>query len=1706
MAKKELKKKNIRLRKRIRKTLGAACLITALLVAAIPVPEVKADTTDVKLTWDNTIWNNGGTANKSAIPVVPADCDTIYTTRDGTFQFAFVPSSATSTEMIAVILGYTAGTLSEDSQGRNVLEIPDTVEAFTKFSENEGSRTGYVAVSYSHKPLYYMSAKAVYKQVLKVNDSGEPILDTEGNQIWETALDEHGNPIILEEAKYLPCYNTDYNSWCNLDLGSFYYLDKNGKYQLTTDDSEKWIKNITVAYIGNQSLQRNDAVAGVDGAVQEWKIVEADGKINTNPDEGVFAGESNIESLIVGNSLMGIGNYAFYNCTNLESIKLGNGLTEIGKYAFANCVNMKEIDMDLSSRLTYISDYTFQNCRAMTTFVLPSSVRAIYDGAFAGCTDLGNKAKDGYLDLSGATEDKNVNLQEMGYHIFSGCTSLEELTLPDSIENSKNTINLNNFAGCSKLKHITVDSPYTVIEDSNSASYKGTGVYTSANFLTDVDATFYFEGVGSAAVHTFTQEHAIAFKYADKDCYEIIVVEDAVGGGTAKLTYQVNSHNELLFFNMSDKVEEVTIPASIGPYGISAINSGSFSGNCFLKKITIPATVSVINDGAFKGCHNLEHVIFANADGITYIGKDAFATQVVTLHSSSCPNPDFLDSTSNNFVVTPSLTFTGTVGSDVVPYAYAMNAANTINAGAQTRTYITYYSGWPTNLEIQYVVDEETGKGAATLVDYPTYSELSSGKYSKTNYPYITDAFELAAKNALAEYVKPLTDPTRKLTADQQQIIDAALKVTIPSGVNAIADGLFSGVKGVKNADGTYTVQTVSGQSADTAIQEITLTDVTEIEPYTFSGCKSLATINITGGADKIDDYAFAYAYTVPDKESGSESALVNFNMTGGGGTISDYAFCNNALLTNVTISPSVNEIGIRPFKDCPMLSGVNFNGSSYFTTDAAIIYGLENGAKASIVQCLESRGALNTNGSVSAKELSGVSSIAPEAFMDCESIGSVDLSSTNVKNIPQSAFENTKSLYQATIPTSCTSISKEAFWDSNIRYITIPSSVTFIDPYAFTTNKNTSANLTPYGYNTIEFYCEEGSAAVTYANEYDSITITDKPLSTTFKVIFWGMDGSIIEEQEVLIGTDAVAPEAPEVEGYRFTGWSPSDFTKVSRNMDITAQYEKKDSDEYKYTVRFFDWDGTEIADPQRVEKGGNAISPIEPTREGYRFTGWYPALTNITKDTDAVAQYEWIDSEEKKYTVRFFDYDGVTEVAQSQKVSPGGDAIEPIPPTREGYKFTGWWPAITKVTQNIDTMAQYEKIDSADLKYTVRFIDWDDTVLYTQSVAEGQDAITPLSPTREGYTFTGWRPGITGITKDTDVYAQYEKTGSSVTTPTPTPGNNGGGSGSGGGTGTTTPAPTATPTPGPGSTTTPAHQGTATPTPAPTAPTLYTLTVRDGSGSGSYAAGATVIIVADEAPSGKEFSKWTTDNTSIAFASTTVGATTLTMPAANATVQANFTAKSTSGSGSGSGNSGSNGSGSNNTTGSTVVIDKNGLSNTGVVSVTIKGSSDNFVLKVTDSSSASEAIVEALLDEYGSLDDIKYFPMDISLYDSTGKNKITDTSGLSISITLPLPDSMIKYAGNNKVAGVVNDKLDKLTPKFTTIDGVSCITFTAEHFSPYVIYVDTSRLESVGVVDDTPKTGDIHPKWFAVIGLTCVAVVLFAKKDKTGKQVVHA
>lgn len=136
--------KSRRLRRRVRKTLGALFLASAIAVAAIPVDNLQAETPanykmSVTLTQD-----------ESKIPFV-ADTEPIYA--DGDYTFAYVPpkGSTAQSDKVAVILRYNGGSLGTEG----VLTIPETVDVYGKYTASAGTAGGYVALNKDLKFLFW---------------------------------------------------------------------------------------------------------------------------------------------------------------------------------------------------------------------------------------------------------------------------------------------------------------------------------------------------------------------------------------------------------------------------------------------------------------------------------------------------------------------------------------------------------------------------------------------------------------------------------------------------------------------------------------------------------------------------------------------------------------------------------------------------------------------------------------------------------------------------------------------------------------------------------------------------------------------------------------------------------------------------------------------------------------------------------------------------------------------------------------------------------------------------------------------------------------------------------------------------------------------------------------------------------------------------------------------------------------------------------------------------------------------------------------------------------------------------------------------------------------------------------------------------------------------------------------------------------------
>lgn len=1735
---KKTKKKNWKLRRQLRKTFGCLFMISALIVTAIPVQPTEAKPNDSN-GWTEDIgnfeedWVYSKTANIPDVMSVVTDSGKqppVYQDATGNFRFVYVDSHGywDSAEMnkSAVIVDYVRGALEDSS-----LEIPVSMDAYVKYTDTGGVYGSYAAANKKGKPMYYVNPT----KARKVQDM-TPVLTSEdlnGDNIINDYINPETGEYVysktddFDEAQieaymsqqnratpgfpgFLPCSPESVGTWEGLEL--YYYDNATGippEGATANDQDPLWqkvsasdstngrIMEAPVRYIGNYYALYNTTS-------RQWEI-----KASTSS-RSVFGGAAdsdanisisaatNIRNLTFAvdpktkvSPLRGIGNWAFNGCSGIKSVKFGNGLIDLGNYAFANCSGLQQAILveskDSGASLDTLGAGAFYNCNQLQSFTVPYSVTAIGDFCFKGCISLQNII---------LTEDKEQglgsNLNRIGYRAFENCAKLEELILPYSYKGAEgndkdklggvggNVFHLSTVKGCTALKKIktfdqniqfvTDAQPSTVVGGYLDGNGKVDGSYTFDEFKNEMGESFCFEAPGyldgtgntKTPTHNTANLKHICFKYLNDERYEIVeegLSTEAADVADVGLVYQVDAEGNLIKFQIEDMekgevvskhVPEIYMPDQVGPKGIRGIKAGSFNNNCYIEKIVIPKSVENIGDGAFQGSHNLKHIIFNDAAVILGIGENAFATQVIdqSVHSNTnnpnvCKDDSFLhpdpaDPDADS--VKPFLSFTGVIekddGTNTEPFIYAMRKESKINAGDQKVEYITYYSGMPTNLTVKY--NAESGK--AELLHFPTKDDLKNGfrvddTYEGAYTPRGVDpSIKYRYPYMTQELEKEVTAAGLGTGSSENQInmVNNVENIVIPKGVTGVKEGLFSGL----NSDGKIIggvkipVTDADGKEPDdpdwTPTYE-TKEDARPDETYSAPAkdIKTLTTKSIT----EIGPYMFGW---LPE--------LTNVYISGSP-TIGNYAFDECPNLAYAEIGKETSTLGLRPFSGCDKLAEVKFNENPSFTAEEGIIYGINaSGAKAKIVQCLPGKGIVVGSSIVGPDEFKGIEEIAPEAFMDCPGIFDVDLTSSSIKTVPEMGFAESTTLSIVRLPNTIKTIQNGAFWNTALRQIMIPDSIVSISNDAFATvEKDSDGNYgkplsTKDPGKEITFITTLDSNAAEYAKLYSYINVKENE----------DLRGSI----EITL-MDAVDPSNPK-------------------------QYDVK-----------------------RVLKGDNLELTIldipDHTAEGYRFSHWQPDpkdINPIVAPMPIWAMYEKIGA--NMYTVRFFDINKEEMKDYTQQVEEGKDAV---PPSRDamavdGKVFIGWDRAYTEIKGNVDIYAQYS--DRTEGMYYVTFYTDSDlkTVIgKTQEVKEGESAIEPAHPTKEGYTFSAWSSdGWKNVTKDWDIFAVYTQGGSKDPDDPNNPDNpnnpddpnNPGNSG------------------GDGSNNDKDKDKDKDKDSVSENATKYKVTVNGGSGSGDYTAGTIVPINAYARADGTVFDKWTSSSNGVGFVNQTAISTTFTMPANNVEITANFKNDTSSVS------SNSRSARRNSTT--TVDVNKSGISNTGLASANVNGSSDNYVVRITDDAQATAAVIAALEGKYGNLNNIAYLPMDISLYDSTGQTKITDVSGISVDITLPLPDGLIQYAGNNRAASVVNGRLEDLATKFTTIDGVPCVQFTATHFSPYTIYVDKGNLTE-GLIDATPKTGDpIHPKWFLAMGLACISIILFCKKDKKQPKVKAA
>ncbi len=209
-------------------------------------------------------------------------------------------------------------------------------------------------------------------------------------------------------------------------------------------------------------------------------------------------------------------------------------------------------------------------------------------------------------------------------------------------------------------------------------------------------------------------------------------------------------------------------------------------------------------------------------------------------------------------------------------------------------------------------------------------------------------------------------------------------------------------------------------------------------------------------------------------------------------------------------------------------------------------------------------------------------------------------------------------------------------------------------------------------------------------------------------------------------------------------------------------------------YTVTFNANGGTCSTASKTVTYGSTYGTLPTPTRTGYTFSGWYTAAsggTKITADTKVsitAAQTLYAQWSANSYTVTFNANGGTCSTA-SKSVTYGSTYGTLPTPTRTGYTFSGWYTAAsggTKITADTKvsiTAAQTLYAQWSTNQYTVTFnANGGSCSTASKSVTYGSTYGTLPTPTRTGYTFSGWYTAtsngteITSTTKVTITSAQ--------------------------------------------------------------------------------------------------------------------------------------------------------------------------------------------------------------------------------------------------------------------------------------------------------------------------------------------------------------
>lgn len=323
-----------------------------------------------------------------------------------------------------------------------------------------------------------------------------------------------------------------------------------------------------------------------------------------------------------------IHNHCFYDCTSLATITLSDKITGIGQDALTNtayvnnAANWKDGFLYLGDILlqtksdalsgnitikdgTRVLSYNSLKYLNVTGITLPASVKYIDDGALSGCSELTT------LDLS--------HVISIGSTAFWSDSKLETVTLGPDIS----SIGERAFQNCSNLKHVYI--PRGSVPYSSECPYQ----YLTQAFTVHIP-------VGTKPIYSASPYYstcAANMSLADDLLvpgaqytvsglqYKILSVDDK----TAAVTWEKRKSNEAAYVSLSGDItvpEKVTLGSE--EYTVTEIDAYAFYCCDDVTSLSLPKSIKKIGEYACYGSDNLATVTVASGGALTEVGASAF--------------------------------------------------------------------------------------------------------------------------------------------------------------------------------------------------------------------------------------------------------------------------------------------------------------------------------------------------------------------------------------------------------------------------------------------------------------------------------------------------------------------------------------------------------------------------------------------------------------------------------------------------------------------------------------------------------------------------------------------------------------------------------------------------------------------------------------------------------------------------------------------------------------------------------------------------------------------------------------------------------------------------------------------------------------------------------------------------------------------------